>query len=207
MNATKFVARIVVFNLQKELNQNKFKPIIVNEQYIYLHKILKQYIIMSLKNVITTFVLSACIAISTISCKSKVSDTDLKAKVENVVSSSPGIVVEVKDGVVTLSGTVVSDADREALANSAKEADSKNIKSVVNNIVVQAPTVEVNADDVDLAAKVVDATKDFPTVQTTVKDGVITVTGTLEQSRIQVLKQSLDALSPKRVDLSAIVIK
>jgi len=53
----------------------------------------------------------------------------------------------------------------------------------------------------------VDATKDFPTVKATVKDGIITVTGTLEQSRVQVLKQSLDALSPKKVDIAAIEIK
>lgn len=162
---------------------------------------------MNLKNVFNVFVLSACLAIATTSCKSKVSDTDLKAKVETVVSSTPGVTVDVKDGIVTLSGSVSSEAEREALANSAKGVDSKNIKSVVNNIVVEKPQIEINANDVDLSAKVVDAIKDFPTVQTTVKDGIITVTGTLEQSRIQVLKQSLDALSPKKVDLSALVIK
>src|SRR5690606_23433482 len=96
---------------------------------------------------------------------------------------------------------------REAIENSAKAADGQHIKSVVNNIVVVVPQVEVNTDDADLSAKVVDATKDFPNVQTMVKDGIITVTGTVEQSRIQVLKQSLDALSPKKVDLSAVVIK
>ncbi|MCA5004666.1 BON domain-containing protein [Sphingobacterium bovistauri] len=162
---------------------------------------------MNLKNVINVFVLSACIAISTSSCKSKVSDADLKAKVETVVASTPGVTVDVKDGVLTLSGSVATEAEREAIANTAKAADSKNIKSVVNNIVVEAPKVEINANDVDLAAKVVDATKDFPTVQAVVKDGIVTVTGTLEQARIQVLKQSLDALSPKKVDLSALVIK
>lgn len=162
---------------------------------------------MSLKNVISVFVLSGCLAVATVSCKSKVSDSDLKAKVENVVTTTSGVSVDVKDGVVTLSGTVSSESEREAIENSAKAADSKHIKSVVNNIVVAAPQIEINSNDADLTSKVVDATKDFPTVQTTVKDGVITVTGSVEQSRVQVLKQSLDALSPKRVDMSTLVIK
>jgi len=162
---------------------------------------------MRLRNVITSIALSSCIAFSVISCKSKVSDEDLKAKVENVVSNTNGVIVDVKDGIVTLSGTVSSQAECEAIENSAKAVDGQHIKSVVNNIVVQVPQIEVNTDDVDLSAKVVDATKDFPNVQTTVKDGIITVTGTVEQSRLQVLKQSLDALSPKKVDLSAVVTK
>lgn len=162
---------------------------------------------MSLKNVISVFVLSGCLAIATVSCKSKVSDSDLKVKVENVVTNTSGVAVDVKDGVVTLTGTVSSESEREAIENSAKAADSKNIKSVVNNIVVAAPQIEINANDADLTSKVMDATKDFPNVQTTVNNGVITVTGTLEQSRVQVLKQSLDALSPKKVDMSTLVIK
>ncbi|MNR68456.1 hypothetical protein D3C85_1930160 [compost metagenome] len=49
--------------------------------------------------------------------------------------------------------------------------------------------------------------KDFPTVQASVKDGVIAVTGTLEQPKIITLKQGLDNLNPKKVDLSGIVVK
>lgn len=162
---------------------------------------------MNLKNVLTVVMLSGALAVTTISCKSKVSDADLKAKVENVVNTNPGITVDVKDGVVTLNGSVSTEAEKLALETSAKAADAKGVKSVVNNIVVNAPVIEVNTNDVDLANKVKDATKDFPTVQTTVKDGIVTVTGTLEQARLIVLKQSLDALSPKKVDLSGIVIK
>jgi hyperosmotically inducible protein len=54
---------------------------------------------------------------------------------------------------------------------------------------------------------VAEATKDFPSVQASVNDGVITVTGELEQARIVVLKQALDALNPKKVDMSAIQVK
>ena len=162
---------------------------------------------MNLKNILTTFLLTACTIILMVSCKSKVSDDELKSKIENVIPSSSSVTVEVNNGVVTLSGTVPSATDRDAIQNSTKAADTEHIKSIVNNIVVETPQVEINANDIDLSAKVVDATKDFPTVQATVKDGVITVNGSLEKSRIQVLKQSLDALSPKKVDLSALEIK
>ena len=162
---------------------------------------------MNLKNLMSISVLSCALVFTTVSCKSKVSDADLKTKVESVVTNTPGVSVDVKDGVVTLSGTVGTEAERIALEASAKGADAKGIKSVINNIVVEAPKVEINSNDADLAAKIVDATKDFPTVQATVKDGIITVKGSLEQSRIQVLKQSLDALTPKKVDMSALVIK
>ena len=162
---------------------------------------------MNLKNLLTVVVLSGSLAFATVSCKSKVSDADLRAKVESSISSNPGVTVDVKEGVVTLSGTVATEDERMAIENSAKSADSKGVKSVVNNIVVNAPQIEINSNDVDLKAKVVDATKDFPTISTTVNAGVITVTGTLEQARVQVLKQSLDALSPKRVDMSSLVIK
>lgn len=161
---------------------------------------------MSLRKVFSMFLVASIVTLGAISCKSKVSDADLKTKVEAAVSANPSVMVDVKDGVVTLSGTVSSDEERTLLENSAKAADAKGIKSVVNNIAVQAP-IEINTNDADLTAKIVDATKDFPTVKATVAGGVITVTGTLEQARVMVLKQSLDALNPKKVDMSALVVK
>ncbi len=161
---------------------------------------------MSLKKVLSMFLVAGIVTFGTISCKSKISDADLKTKVETAVSASPTVMVDVKDGVVTLTGTVGSEDERMALESSAKAADTKGVKSVVNNITVQAP-IEINTNDADLTAKIVDATKDFPTVKATVAGGVITVTGTLEQARVMVLKQSLDALNPKKVDMSALVVK
>ncbi|ANI88549.1 hypothetical protein A9P82_04100 [Arachidicoccus ginsenosidimutans] len=69
-----------------------------------------------------------------------------------------------------------------------------------------APTVTTSPDDA-LTTAVKDAVKDFPTVTATVNDGVITATGELEKSKIIVLKQALDALHPKKVDLSGIKAK
>jgi osmotically-inducible protein OsmY len=60
-----------------------------------------------------------------------------------------------------------------------------------------APVV-VNEDD-ELRNGVRDATKDFPNVNATVENGVITLTGSIERSRYPTLKQSLDGLRPKQV--------
>jgi len=95
----------------------------------------------------------------------------------------------------------------------AKTAGDKDVKSIENNIIVSAPVsstpapIEVSNNDAVLGAAVNTFMKDFPSVQASVKDGVIAVTGTLEQSKIITLKQGLDNLNPKKVDLSGIVVK
>ena len=58
--------------------------------------------------------------------------------------------------------------------------------------------VEVSPDET-LRNGVADATKDFPGVNASVNDGVITLTGEIEKDRYMTLKQSLDALHPKQV--------
>ncbi|MEJ5056241.1 BON domain-containing protein [Sphingobacterium sp. MYb382] len=163
---------------------------------------------MSIRNRILVLAVAGAMALSMNACKSKISDADLKAKVESVTASHPHVTASVKDRVVTLSGTVASEEEKTALAEAVKGVDSKQIQSIVNDVTIEKPVViEVNTNDADLVQKVTDAVKDYPTVKADVKDGVITVTGTLEQSRIQPLKIALDALNPKKVDLKGITIK
>ncbi|MGJ1364128.1 BON domain-containing protein [Sphingobacterium spiritivorum] len=141
-----------------------------------------------------------------ISCKSKISDADLKTKVETAVSGNPDVLVDVKDGVVTLSGTVATEQEKISLETAAKSAE-KGVKSVVNNIVVEAAPVLPTPVDDTLVKNVADVMKDFPALSANVKDGVIQVTGTIEQARIKTLKQALDNLNPKKVDLSGLSVK
>ena len=163
---------------------------------------------MNLKRILSIALVSGVLMTGTIACKSKISDADLKAKVETAITANPNVTVDVKDGVVTLNGTAASDDEKLQIENAVKAADSKGVKSVVNNIVVNtAPPVEINTNDADLTAKVTEFTKDFPSVKTAVVDGVITVTGELEQARVQALKMGLDALNPKKVDMSGLIIK
>ena len=60
-----------------------------------------------------------------------------------------------------------------------------------------APVV-VNEDET-LRKGVTDATKDFPDVNAAVNDGVVTITGSIERSRLPTLMQALNELRPKQV--------
>ena len=133
-------------------------------------------------------------------CKSKTKDTDIKTSVETALKANPGtsgLMVDVKDGIATISG-VVKDAGAQATAASIA-AGVKGVKSVQNNVSIAATPVEITPDD-PLTTAVRDATKDFPGVNATVNDGVITVTGELRSDDWKRLKMALDGLKPKKVD-------
>lgn len=145
-------------------------------------------------------------------CKPK--DADIKADIEKKLKDNPAaanVMVMVNEGVVTLSGEVADPAAQASVAATAKGA--KGVKGeVINNTTVAPPPapapapVEIAADD-PLAKAVTDATKDFPEVTATVKDAVISLTGTITKDRWMKLKPMLDALNPKKVDPSGLTIK
>ena len=141
-------------------------------------------------------------------CKSKPKDVDVKSSVETALRPNPetnGLMVDVKDGVVTLSGDA---KDEEAKTKASELATAvKGVKSVQNNVSVAPPPppVEITADD-PLTSAVKDATKDYPTVTATVKDGVISVSGELKSDAWKKLKMALDGLKPKKVDASGLKI-
>lgn len=141
-------------------------------------------------------------------CKSKVNDADVKTAVETALQANPetaGLMVDVKDGVATVSGEAKDEAAKTKATELAK--DVKGVKSVENNVSVTPPpaTVEITADDA-LTSAVKDATKDYPTVTATVKDGVISVSGELKSDSWKKLKMTLDGLKPKRVDASGLKV-
>ena len=81
---------------------------------------------------------------------------------------------------------------------------NKSDKSTTNKTVDTSSTtttapVEVASDDA-LRSGVKDATKDYPTVTATVANGEVTLTGTLDRSKLQGLMQSINNLNPKKVN-------
>lgn len=141
-------------------------------------------------------------------CKSKPKDADLKAAIETLLQTKPtalGTSVTVEKGVATLSGDVPDEAAKDDLEKST--ASIVGVKSVVNNLSI-TPTapVSISMDD-PLTAAVKDATKDFPTVSSTVSDGVITLKGEIQKANLQKLMMALQALKPKKVDNTQLVIK
>ena len=130
-------------------------------------------------------------------------DSDIKASVEeklkaNTEMTTP-MTVSVTDGVVTLSGECKDEACKAKCEELAKSA--KGVKSVINNAVVATvqPPVEVATDDA-LTTGVRDATKDHPTVQATVTNGVVTLTGEIKRDQLQKLMQTLNTLNPVKIE-------
>ncbi|MDR2276143.1 MAG: BON domain-containing protein [Sphingobacterium sp.] len=163
-------------------------------------------------NKLTFCLLATSAVLSFSACKSGLSDDKLEEKIENALTGRTTVDVEVEKGKVILSGTVASEEEKQQIETIAKTAGDKDIKSLENNIIVSAPTttpapIETSNNDAVLGAAVNTFMKDFPSVQASVKDGIISVTGTLEQAKMVVLKQGLDNLNPKKVDLSGIVVK
>jgi hypothetical protein len=160
-------------------------------------------------NHLTTLILSVGLMLM-ISCKGKPKDADIQATVTTALQATPGVTADVKDGVVTLSGTVNSDADKTAAEAAATAA--KDVKSVTNNIMVTPPPpppsepVAVTADD-SLKSAVAGIVKDFPGIQADVKEGVIIIIGEQKAARWKTLKMALDALKPKKVDASGLKVK
>ncbi|MEO7393382.1 MAG: BON domain-containing protein [Chitinophagaceae bacterium] len=151
----------------------------------------------------------AFLVITATSCKTKEKDADIKAAVENALRADPmsaGTIVDVKDGVATITGECKDDMCKASCEKIV--AGVKGVKSVVNNCMIAPPAapVEITADDA-LSKSVGDAIKDYPGVMANVKDGVITLTGEIAKNRLQNLMMSLQALNPKKIDSAGLIKK
>ena len=148
-------------------------------------------------------------AISLTSCKKKAKDADIKAAIETALKADPmaaGTMVDVKDGVATISGECKDDMCKASCEKMV--AAVKGVKSVVNNCTVAPAFVPpvIKADD-PLTQAVKDALTAFPGVSATVKDGIISLTGQIAKADRQKLMMVLQALKPKKVDPSALTNK
>lgn len=139
-------------------------------------------------------------------CKKKPKDADIKAAIEAALKADPSAattMVEVKEGVATISGECKDDACKASCEKLV--AAVKGVKSVVNNCTVTPPVV-INPDDI-LNKSVTDALASFPGVTATVKDGVVSLGGEIKKADLQKLMMALNALKPKKVDNTGLVKK
>lgn len=161
----------------------------------------------TLSRVLYSIILTALVSVSIFSCKSKIKDEDIEAKIQAVTALSH-IAATVKDGVVTLSGEAKDEADKASAEAAVKGIEG--VKQVVNNLTVAPPPppapVQISGDD-QLNKGITDALKDFPTVQATAKDSIITVTGEVSAANWKKIKIALDGLKPKKVDPKGLKIK
>lgn len=136
------------------------------------------------------------------SCKPK--DSEVQTNINQKFAATPectGATATVADGVATLTGEVKDDACKTVATTTAEGV--KGVKSVVNNLTTTPPPPPpppaMNPDSA-LSQGVTDATKDFPTVNASVNNGEITLTGSIKRSDLKTLMQSLNTLHPTKIN-------
>lgn len=143
-----------------------------------------------------------CLALFLASCKQGPADKDIEHDLSSKIrTTAPGVVMTVKNGVVTLSGTCPDESCKHASEVAAK--GTKGVKEVVNNIIISAPpapapTVEITSTD-SLQTSLNSLLSAYKTVKGSVNDGVITLTGEIKRSQLTPLMQSVNELKPRRV--------
>lgn len=152
---------------------------------------------MTLKNAALALVLATGLSTGMVACKSQEKkDAEAKAKIE---AAAPGVTVNVKDGVATLSGELADNNARTMAEEAAKKIDG--VKSVTNNITVTpAPAPVVINPDQALITAANEAVKAFTGVNAAVKDGVVTLTGDIKKADLPALMQAMNAIRPKKVE-------
>lgn len=141
--------------------------------------------------------------ISFTSCKSKVKDEDIKTAAQATLAANPdysGLMVEVKDGIVTVTGEVKDETSRANINAALK--DVKGAKEVVNSATVTPPPPPpvVNPDDA-LTTMVKDALKDHPNVTAAIANGEVTLTGTVKNNaEKRIVQDKISGLKPKKIN-------
>ncbi len=149
--------------------------------------------------------LAVAISLGSVSCKKKVSDTDLQTRATTVVTANPGASVEVKDGVAHLSGTFETQEAKDEMIRQLKAING--IKDVHDMSTVApaattmpAPVETQSAVDPAVQQKVQDAVKDIPGIKVEVINGELTLTGNISFSDARKVKESVDALKVGKVN-------
>ncbi|WP_337966468.1 BON domain-containing protein [uncultured Flavobacterium sp.] len=151
---------------------------------------------------VKSILLGLCLAFSLVACGPK--DADIQKEIAAKISALPGVDVTVKDGVATISGICKDEALKQNAESIVKGI--KGVKSVVNNCEIAAPEpvaapapVEINPDAV-LTTSVNEVVRTYNGVTAAVKDGVVTLTGTIKKEQLPNLIKSVQELKPKKVE-------
>lgn len=129
----------------------------------------------------------------------------VKAKVSAVAQ---GLGVDVKNGVVTLTGQVADDATKTAVESALKGL--KGVKSVVNSLTVPPPPppVVINPDDtLRSAIQAAFDGKGIKGITSAVSNGEVTLTGDVKKADLAKVMQAANEAKPKKVINNMKVIK
>jgi hyperosmotically inducible protein len=134
----------------------------------------------------------------------------IAADVQSKVSAAaPGATASVKDGVVTLSGQVESEAAKSIAEQTAREI--KGVKNVLNNITVKPAAVAAapekvppplfEADDAKLKTAVMAHMEKYNVsgVDVAVQNGEVKLTGNIKREKLQDAMKAANEAKPKKV--------
>jgi osmotically-inducible protein OsmY len=158
---------------------------------------------------LTRQLMVAIFACSLLLFSCKPSDSAIAESVKSKVSAvTQGLAVDVKDGVVTLSGEVADDATKAAVESALQGI--KGVKSIVNNITVPPPPppVQINPDDVRRnAIDAAFAAKGIKGITATVSNGEVTLTGDVKKADLARVMQVANEAKPRKVTNQMKIIK
>lgn len=144
-------------------------------------------------------VLVLLLGVMLFSCKP--SDEKLQTAVQTALTAAgSNVSSSVKEGVVTLSGTVDSEAAKIAAETAVKAV--KDIKSISNNIEVkvpQAPVVINNDEVLTTAINAAITAGGFSDVTVSVKDGEVTLNGDAKKADLAKIMQIANEAKPAKV--------
>ena len=137
-------------------------------------------------------------AVSVLFTACKPNDAAIAESVKTKVAAvAQGLGVDVKDGVVTLSGQVTDEATRTAVEAALKGV--KGVKSVVNSLTVPPPVV-INPDDtLRSAIQASFDAKGIKGITAAVSNGEVTLTGEAKKADLAKIMQAANEAKPKKV--------
>lgn len=146
------------------------------------------------------------------SCQSKANDADIKTAVETKLKAEAMItnpMVEVKNGVVTITGECMNDSCKNSYTNLIQTVTG--VKSVVNNCTISNEAMPMSnepvaAKDEWLTKNLSDLMNEFSTVKIAADSGIVHIAGNLTKDQWAKLKSGIEKLNPKGYDTSMLRI-
>jgi osmotically-inducible protein OsmY len=145
-------------------------------------------------------VLALAIALFVSACGKSDADLQKAASDKLTADKVTGVTVAVKDGVATLTGEVADITVKSKAETSVKAVEG--IKSVTNNITTKPlPTPEPPSPDKMIEGTVNEALKkkNITGVTVSVKDGEVTLSGTVDKAKVAEVMMAANEAKPKKV--------
>lgn len=151
---------------------------------------------MKFKEIILGIVMAIVSGVAISSCKTQMEkDAETKLKIQKAL---PGVVADVQNNHVILSGEVQSKADEAYIVKFVEQMDG--IKSVVNHArVANSSQVAMYSMDNQLITTSAEILKSFPGVNASIKNGVICLEGSINKADWSKLAPRLALLHPKQL--------